>query len=167
MNEEKFDLLPEFPAWKAQIPDLLKRYQLGELIPSEYFFELFDNNPKEAGINAVEYQKRQLQMMTDMDRLKKIMLVQYKRDLQNVRAQGYRLVPPAEQAEIAEREVHVQIVKVLKNAEERVVNTDLAALNQDEKRRHMDASVRLINLANMAKNERKLVPHYREQDLIE
>jgi len=34
MNEEKFDLLPEFPAWKAQIPDLLKRYQLGELIPS-------------------------------------------------------------------------------------------------------------------------------------
>jgi hypothetical protein len=56
---------------------------------------------------------------------------------------------------------------VLKKAEERVVNTDLAALNQDEKRRHMDASVRLINLANMAKNERKLVPHYREQDLIE
>jgi len=87
--------------------------------------------------------------------------------LQNVHAQGYRLVPPAEQAEIAEREVHVQIVKVLKKAEERVVNTDLAALNQDEKRRHMDASVRLINLANMAKNERKLVPHYREQDLIE
>ena len=159
--------LKKFPEWKEGIPQILETYAIGEVIPLEELYLLFDSDPTEPDISVDTYQKRRMRFMGDLDRLKNILLLEYKRDLQNIRGQGYRIVPPSEQAEVAEREAHDGIIRLLVKADLRVSNTELALLNADEKRRHMDVQVRLTNLSQMAKTERMKVPHLRDFETIE
>lgn len=102
-----------------------------------------------------EAQDCQLTAMNRVDAFRDYLLTEKNIALQNVRGQGYRIVPPNEQAHYAAETALSQVVRGLLRGSKIMVHTRLAELSDDEKKRHTDAEVRLAGLGQMVNRQRR------------
>jgi len=156
-----------YPMWKAKVSEILEVYEIGELVPHQYFYDLFDVYPNEPGITVDAYKSRQIDFMQNLIGFRDCLLIDHKIALVNVRTEGYRMVPPSEQAELAERQLHQHLTKMLDKTIRRVSYTRMEELEDHQKQRHRDVAVRLKRLSLMASQERKQIPKLREQITFE
>lgn len=75
--------------------------------------------------------------------------------LENIRGEGYRIVPPREQAEVAARKAMKGVKKSLTECSRTITHTRMSLLTPDEKRRHTDAHIRLIGVGEIMSRQRK------------
>ena len=154
--------LTVYPAWKARVEEILELYEIGELIPHQFFYDLFECHPNQEGISVEAYKKRQIEFLQHFTGFRDHLLLDHKIDLVNVRTEGYRMVPPSEQAELAERQLHQHLSKMLDKAQRRVSFTRFEELDDHQKHRHREVAVRLKSLSMMASDKRKEIPSLRE-----
>lgn len=94
-------------------------------------------------------------LLSRVEELKSVLLKDHGIALQNVRGQGYRIVPPAEQAEYAAKEASRYIQKGLLRAKDLLENTRTAALDSAERKRHTDTSLRMAALSNLVSRRKR------------
>lgn len=102
-----------------------------------------------------EVQEKQWRALSRIDAFRDYLLRDRQVALQNVRGQGYRIVPPSEQARYAAEQAMRQVSKGLEKGSKLLTHTRTAALSDDEKRQHTDAQVKLSGIGQMIKRQRK------------
>ena len=117
-------------------------FEAGDLVSHDWLRWALD-------VNEHALRENEFLLLERMDALKTALLYEHQIALQNVRGRGYRLVPPAEQAQYAAEEVSRYMSKGLKKASSLLTHTRLNALDSDERRRHTDTEVRVAALAGM------------------
>jgi hypothetical protein len=75
--------------------------------------------------------------------------------IKSVRGQGYYIVPPRDQARVACQESMKMVSKGLRKGHRMLQHTRIDQLNDDEKRRHTDAEVRMSGITGMIKRQKK------------
>lgn len=97
----------------------------------------------------------QWMLLTRVDSFRDWLLEEKKVALQNVRGQGYRIIPPREQGYVAASGAMKAVKKEFRKADKLMANTRLAELNTEERKRHTDAHIRLAGIGDMMKKQRK------------
>lgn len=90
-----------------------------------------------------------------VDTFRDYLLIERKTAIQNVRGKGYRIVPPAEQAEYAAREAMEHLKKGFARGEKLLQNTRLTELDAEEAKRHTDTHIRLAGLRDIVQRQRR------------
>lgn len=75
--------------------------------------------------------------------------------LQTVRGEGYRVVPPKEQASFAAETAVGYVEKGLRVGRRIIANTRMGALNTEERRQHDDTAAKMDTFRRMVRRERK------------
>jgi hypothetical protein len=94
-------------------------------------------------------------LLTRLDAFRDYMLMKRKIALQNVRGEGYRIVPPAEQARFAAEQAMELVKRGLDKGEKIITNTRTNELSTDEQKQHTDAHIRLCGIKSMMTRQRR------------
>lgn len=145
---------PTMPAW---LDRAIKMYDKesradGDMLSHDWIkFALDIRTPR----TLEEVEESQWVLLTRIDAFRDYLLVDRKIALQNVRGQGYRIVPPAEQARVAVEESMRLVKKGLEKGDKLMTHTRISSLTQDEQKRHTDAHLRLCGIADLMRRGRK------------
>lgn len=105
--------------------------------------------------NLEEAERIQWVMLTRIEAFKDWLLKERKIALLNIRGEGYRIIPPQEQAQVAAQEGMRLVKKGLQKADRIMTHTRLSELNTEERKRHTDAHVRLSGIGEMMARQRR------------
>lgn len=120
----------------------------GDLISRDWILYALD-------LSEVRTNEDSLRLLDRMESFRKALLEDHQIALQNVRGKGYRVVPPAEQAEYAARTAAALIEKGLHKGSNLLDNTRMDVLSDDERRRHTDTENRMAGLRGMVNKGRR------------
>jgi hypothetical protein len=99
--------------------------------------------------------EQQWVLLTRLDAFRDYLLVERKVALQNIRGEGYRIVPPSEQAQVAAEQAMKMIKKGLDHGDRLMTHTRVNMLSNDEQKRHTDAHLRLCGIKDMVRRQKK------------
>lgn len=119
-----------------------RQYKDGDLVSHDwllYVLKLRQPRTREDG----------LLLLDRMDAFRKALLEDHCIALENVRGKGYRVVPPAEQAEYAARTAAAHISKGLRKSGQLLEHTRVDELSERERQRHTDTEVRMAGLRSL------------------
>ena len=144
----------EIPTWLERAVSIFDRDSRGDgdLLSSDWIRYALDV-PVPRDVESA--QKNQWLLLARMDAFRNYLLIERKIALQNVWGQGYRIIPPHEQAEIAAREAMSLERRGLSKGNKMLVHIREDQLTVDEKRRHTDAHVRLSGITDMLNRQRQ------------
>lgn len=149
MQEEK-----QAPEWLARAIRLLDEDKRGDGDTLSHDWLKFALSIPEAK-SLAEVDDVQWILLTRLDAFRDWLLVERKVALQNVRGQGYRIVPPSEQAQYAAEEAMKLVRKGLQKGDKMMTHCRVQELNNEEKKRHTDAHLRIIGVGEMMKREKR------------
>jgi len=104
---------------------------------------------------ALQFKHDALVYLSLGEGLREYFLSEHQLYLDNVRGQGYRVVPPAEQASLTERKLSDDLAKAFAKARMRIDNIRLSELTAAERREALDKSARMSDLRGMVKSKRR------------
>ena len=144
----------DMPAWLSHAVEQFEQtnHSDGDMLSHDWLkFALQIREPK----TLDEAKEMQFVMLSRMDAFRDHLLNARKVALQNVRGQGYRIVPPHEQARFAADHAMRHVHKGLKQGKNIMRNTRIDALTDEERQRHTDAEVKLCGLSQMMRHQRR------------
>lgn len=118
----------------------------GQLI-SHVWLEWALNLPKPK--TAQEMVNSQFVILDRVEQFKSALLTQHQIFVVSVRGQGYRIVPPSDQAFIAVDTAMRGVRREFSKCQEVMKNTRFAELDADQAKRHTDAQVKVSALTGM------------------
>jgi hypothetical protein len=123
----------------------------GDIIPMAWFYEHFRVKEPSSRGTIAEFQEEQFRFLGEMDRFQKALAEDYDLALQNVRGEGYRIVPPAEQTEWAMDRAQREFGKALSRAHMRLTHIRLNELTDEQRRQNADAQAKLAAFRTRAR----------------
>jgi len=106
-------------------------------------------------LRTPETREDQFELPNRMDTFRTVMLKEHSIALENVRGEGYRIVPPGEQAEYASRLMMTYIDKGLRKGNENLKYIRRERLTRAEARRHTDCEVHVAALSGIMEKEKR------------
>jgi len=111
------------------------------------------NIPYPKSLDAAE--EVQWILLQRVEAFKDFLLTERKIALKTIRGKGYWIVPPADQAQVAAEESMRAIRRGLEKGGKIMENTRLDGLDEQERRRHTDASIRLNGISDLMRRQRR------------
>ncbi|WP_232235622.1 hypothetical protein [Pseudomonas luteola] len=106
-------------------------------------------------LTAEQFRERQFEWLANIEAFKFILLKEHQVCLQSIRGKGYRWVPPHEQTGVVVDEFHREAKKLFRKTGNGLRNLRLTELTDDQRRKNLDAVVKLTAFAGMT--DRKLL----------
>lgn len=129
-----------------------KKFADGDLVSHDWIYWALDIPPVNARTSAKE---AQFVLLSRFDAFRDYMLIQRKICLQNVRGQGYRVVPPGEQAQVAAEEALRLIRRGLDKGDKILTHARVEKMTTEEANRHTSAQIKIGGLRQMVGRQRK------------
>ena len=129
-----------------------KRFVDGDLISHDWIYWALDIPPVNARTSSKD---AQFVLLSRFDAFRDYMLIQRKICFQNVRGQGYRVVPPGEQAQVAAEEAMRLIRRGLEKGDKILTHARVNEMTQEETLRHTNAQIKIGGLKQMLGRQRK------------
>lgn len=129
-----------------------KKYADGDLVSHDWILWALDIPPVNSAVSAKE---AQFVLLSRFDAFRDYMLIQRKICLQNVRGQGYRVVPPGEQAQVAAEEALRLIRRGLDKGDKILTHARVEKMTTEEANRHTSAQIKIGGLRQMVGRQRK------------
>lgn len=104
---------------------------------------------------AEDQRRYQFLMLSRVEEFKDRLLRDHQIALQTVRGQGYRIVPPEEQAEFAAKQMGDMMDKALRTGRRLLRNTRRHLLTDEEARRHDDTADKTAELNRLARKGKR------------
>lgn len=130
----------------------------GSIIPKSYFWALFDLEEPKGMMHVKEKEKRDLQFMSAMTELVDALLSEHKKDLQNVRGDGYVLIPWQDRVDKTVRDTKKAMKKLLKKGVGRLANIPNAEQLTYMQQRERDSALLAYDMARRLINARRRYP---------
>ncbi|TVR58954.1 MAG: hypothetical protein EA420_16420 [Candidatus Competibacteraceae bacterium] len=102
-----------------------------------------------------EAKEHQWVLLQRFDAFREWLLYDRKTALQSVRRKGYWIVPPSEHARVAAEEWAHAVAKAAKKADASLTNARFEEMDNDARRRHTDAHVRITGVNEVLGRQRK------------
>lgn len=129
-----------------------KKFVDGDLLSHDWIHWALDIPAVNSGMTAKE---AQFILLSRFDAFRDYMLIQRKICFQNVRGQGYRVVPPGEQAQVAAEEAMRLIRRGLEKGDKILTHARVNEMTQEEALRHTNAQIKIGGLQQMLGRQRK------------
>lgn len=142
------------PVWLQQAIRMFleDRFKDGDTISHIWLKHALDvQEPRDLG----DAERIQWQLLTRIEAFKDWLLEDQQIALENIRGEGYRIVPPREQAKVAAQQAMKLVKKGLDKGNRLMTHTRVTELTTEERRRHTDAHVRLIGVGEIMSRQRK------------
>lgn len=148
------DAAPELPEWLQRAIDQFDKdaFNDGDTLSHKWMhFALDIPEPK----NLAEVKQSQFDVLARVEAFKEWMLEKRLIALQSVRGEGYRIVPPRDQARFGAEEAMRMVKKGLQKGDSLMTNTRVGELSSEEKKRHTDAHLRLSGVAGLVSKQKR------------
>ena len=134
-------------SWKTAVESFLNaKFAPGHVVPRAWFVKEFGLREPQ----TLEESKRfMFDFMADMDHFRDWLLIEHKVHFQTIRGEGYRVVPPAEQADVAVRLYTAKIGKALEGMGKHLTHIDLSSLTDTERAAATMQQGKYVQLAMM------------------
>lgn len=144
----------QVPAWMARAIDAFDKDKRkdGDMLTHEWIKWALDIP---APANLEQATEQQWMLLTRLDAFRDYLLIERKIALQNVRGEGYRIVPPSEQAQVAAEAAMKLVKRGLEQGDKLMTHTRTAELSTDEQKRHTDAHLRLCGIKDMVRRQKR------------
>lgn len=93
--------------------------------------------------------------LTRVETFKDWLLTERKTALKAVRGKGYWIVPPSDQAQVAAEEAMTLVRRGLHKGNRMLEHARLADMDEESKRRHTDAQIRLSGVGDMIRRQKR------------
>lgn len=145
-------LLQQYPPWREAINVFLKEeHKPGDTLDFKWLYDNFALERPQKDTPFHQVQKTELQFLAQFKSFEEALLTEYQIALANVRGVGYKIVPPGEQTDWAERTGVGEVKKALRKQRDRLTNIDLPQLTPEQRKANADALARLAMMASMVK----------------
>lgn len=129
-------------------------FKIGEMIPMAWFYTNFRVTPLEDCHTADDFKETQFKFMGEMSMFQQSLAEENQLVLQNIRGEGYRIVPPAEQTAFAMDKAQREMNRVFSKAHMRLTNIRLDELSDEQRRQNADSQAKLAALRTRARRVR-------------
>lgn len=130
--------------WKNALHALEESdFQIGDMIPMDWLHEHFRTKPREKCVTPVEYDEERFKFMQEFSRFSSVLLHENQLGLQNIRGEGYRILPPKEQTEFAQEKFNSELERAVGKAHAFLTNVRLDELSDEQRRQNADAQAKL------------------------
>lgn len=146
-------ILPDEPkeptGWESALDASLREFNYGDIIPHEWLLRHFGVQ-LEPDMPANEYNKQRMRIMHAFQLFREVSLTKHKRDLKNIRGEGYLIVDPSQQVAEAMADFSDAFTTELVRVRRRIENAKLDALSQRQLRERDEAMGRLAAIEAFA-----------------
>jgi hypothetical protein len=134
------------PPWKQALRELLAsgELQYGQCIKTVRLAQLFRLSEP---VTAADERAFRLAFFTQFECLQRALLEDHRIDLAATRHKSYRVTPPQEQAQVAQRDLQHELKKTLRKATRRVAYVRLEELSDSQRQANATAQSRVAALA--------------------
>lgn len=147
MNEPE-ELKP--PLWKLAVMKFLAAgFKDGDVVPHEWFWESLGLVMPDDDTPNGEAEKAKLLYVSGIDKIKDALLKDSQIHLRSVAGEGYIILPPDKQAPLGFEDGMELVKKGLRHATKRIANTNVQALNDQQRAEHADYCAKLSKLKHM------------------
>ena len=145
-----------FPQWKQAVQDFIEEgFKPGDVVTKDWLYKSFGIEMPTPDMPTQKFQQIQLIYLTMIENFKEMLLTDHKILLVNKRGVGYTYVEPEHQASVSEHHMHAELKKALDRGATRLQNTDIQALDDEQRKQHADAMARTAMLGSMMKKKRR------------
>jgi|GEM_PF-761315 len=145
------------PAWRQALAGFHEQgFEAGDLVGFDWLYEAFKITRPGPATRYEDAKKAELAFVAAMEPFRGALLREHQIALDNVRGQGYRIVPPPEQTEWAETAGLREAKRALGKMGHRLSFVDMRQLNAAERRANADALTRYAMLAGLTKRIEKV-----------
>lgn len=130
-------------------------FKYGDVVPKDWLWESFGLRRPEDDDSYADAKEANLQYLEIMNDFAAQLLTNDKIFLRNRWGEGYELVQPAEQADVAVQDFADGFGKLMHRAKRVVMHVNEAGLSDEERSRRSDALARLVDLENLSKGRLK------------
>lgn len=146
-----------YPAWRQALIRFKETgFTYGDLIPHSWFYEALNIEIPDDQMPAGKYQKLKLQWLSQFKPFQSALLEQRQMDLVSEPGLGYVIMPPSEQGKRAYSDGLGEIKKAIRRMTDRMVNTNLALVDHEQRKEHADMLARAGMLRGMLRQARQL-----------
>lgn len=153
--EDTTTLLPE---WREAVRQFLAQgFKEGDIVTHDWLAQHFglDRADKDKPMTALDYQERQFKWLANIEAFKTELLESHQVFLSSVHGEGYRVVPPREQTDIAQQRFESEARKAFRKAATTMKHVRLAELTDAERKANSDAIGKLSMLRGMVRKSLK------------
>lgn len=150
-----------YPAGKQAAKQFAEtNFPLGEVIPRSWFYAAFDIEQPMATTPYKRASQLELAFLNQFKIMEKHLRDEYCIVLEVVRTEGYRIIPPKEQAKHGYTKTVNGIVKSIKDGMDIITSVDRSKLtNDDERREQAEYQARMSQIAELhLRRQRRLPP---------
>ncbi len=126
------EMLNRHPLWKQAVDDAVREFNYGDMIPFSWLYNAFNMHPLERG-TAKEFQKAQFAFLGAIENFKLTMLEEHNMYLHSMRGEGYVIVNPVHQSDLAWDGMKKKMYKAFSQATMRLTCIDITMLDSSEK----------------------------------
>jgi hypothetical protein len=133
------------PPWKivAHAVVVERRFTYGDLIPYAELYDMLGAPEPSADATAAVYKDWQLRKLSQVEELRKYLLIEHQMMLDTEIGTGLRILLPHEQTAVSEGKARGEISRTLRDLHARLSNVDRSQLTTEQQRENTDAQVRL------------------------
>lgn len=124
----------------------------GDLVHHSEFLDLLHMQKPSFG-SSEDFDRFNFDYMQAISQISTHMLEAHRLALQNVRGEGYRIVPPEEQIEVSKRQARQEMSRAARKYANRLQFIRYEELSAEEQRRRDDESAKLTQLSQMMRRQ--------------
>lgn len=140
------------PRWRQAVIDFFAAgFKPGDVISHDWLEEHFGLDPIEDGqaLTIQAHRERQFKWLQAMEAFKTELLERYRVCLVSVFGEGYRVVPPGQQTELATEKFEAEAKRAYRKAAMRLKYVKVEELTEAQRRENVDAIARLSMIQGM------------------
>lgn len=141
-----------YPVWRQAVKDFMAaEVAPGYVLPHEWLEAHFGMEPlqESAAYTAETFRRRQFEWLRNFEAFRSELLEEHQICLISEHGQGYRVVPPGEQTNVALRKFEQEIKRSFRVAALRTRHVQLDALTAEERKENIDGIAKLSMLRGM------------------
>lgn len=145
------DIMTEIhPAWRQTVEDISTQFTYGDVITHDWLYEhLHIKKPNVA--TEEQWKKIQFRLLNDVESIKEELLIEHQFYLDSLRGQGYRVVDPNDQTDVAWNKLRKGFRKLFSAAEKALSNVNYDLLTDDSRKSNNNKLACLSSIRLMAK----------------
>lgn len=142
------EAVEERDRWRKAATRAATDFKFGDVIDKAWLEENLDVHAPESGTRK-DFEQYSFKFLSAIHFFQEVLLHKYKMALKNIRHGEYRIVFPAEQADLGLEKAHRSIMKGIETANELIDHTRVDLLSAEEAKHRADAVGKLAALRSM------------------
>jgi len=148
-QQQPMQVLPLDPIWVEAASKASQTFAYGDVIPHDWLLDSLAIRPLDFG-TADQFKNHSFDMLQKIEGFKKVMLESHQMFLTSVRGEGYKIINPPQQTEVAMKSLQKDLQKSIKSAVSALTNINTSLLGLDDFKSNAEAKAKIAWLSQQS-----------------